>query len=183
MPLVTCEDCGTVLEYSIFEGSSPCRACDANADRLTPVGDRRDDDSWGGDVDSGNRGRDGDEDSAAARGYMVLVAEDDDAFRNTICRWSAVDDCWDVQAVRTGRAALESVDEDVDVLVADRRMPELSGPELVDRLDETAFDGDVLIVSAYEADADLNETDVDGYVTKPLSRRAYVDALEWIVTT
>ncbi|WP_430504058.1 response regulator transcription factor [Haloparvum sp. PAK95] len=113
----------------------------------------------------------------------VLVAEDDEAFRETIGRWSAVRDDWDVRTVPNGRSALEAVDEAVDLLVIDRRMPGLSGAELVQQLEDTSFDGDVLVVSAYEADDDLSERDVDGYVTKPVSRQAYVDALRWLASS
>lgn len=205
MALVTCEACGTVQEYSIFEGTTPCRACGASADQLSPVGEEPVDGL--GDAEAGVSEGDptaadpaasdpADASSAAADTtagpetdpdgpgrHTVLIAEDDDAFRETICRWSAVDDRWEVREAPNGRAALEAADADVDVLVVDRRMPGLSGPELVERLEDTRFDGSVLVVSAYEADTDLNEADVDGYVTKPVSRQAYVDALEWLATT
>lgn len=218
MALVTCEDCGTVQEYSIFEGTTPCRACGASADRLSPVGGEPVDglspaptggstddtavgsadtpadgtDDPGADLDDDLRA-DSDDDPPAqprtgtdptpAESRTVLIAEDDDAFRETICRWSAIDDRWEVREAPNGRAALEAADDDVDVLVVDRRMPGLSGPEVVDRLADTPFDGDVLVVSAYEADNDLNEADVDGYMTKPVSRQAYVDALEWLAAS
>lgn len=164
MALVTCEDCGTVQEFSIFEGTTPCRACGASADHLSPIAD----------------GSDAAPDSS--RSYTVLIAEDDDAFRETVGRWSEIGDRWHVRATPNGKEALTAVDEAVDVLVLDRRMPELSGHELIERLGETPFDGDVLVVSAYEASTDLNEADVDGYLTKPVSREAYVDALEWLAT-
>lgn len=192
MPLVTCENCGTVQEYSIFEGTTPCRACGAGADRLSPVADEGSDES-----DSDPAGDAGAESAATSTGdandesaadanvpadLTVLIAEDDEAFRETIGRWSAIHDHWDVRTVPNGRAALEAAGEAVDVLVLDRRIPGISGSELVERLGDTSFDGGILVVSAYEADDDLSESDVDGYVTKPVSRQAYVDALQWIAT-
>jgi len=163
MVVVTCGECGTVQEYSIFEDTTPCRACNASAEYLLAVEEA---------------GVDPPEDPDPR---TVLVAEDDDAFRETVSQWSTIDD-WVVQKARDGQAALDGIDGEVDVLVLDRHMPELSGPELIDRLDETPFDGDVLVVSAFEADTDLNEADVDGYLTKPVSRKSFVDALRLVTT-
>ncbi|MFB6235683.1 MAG: response regulator transcription factor [Halopenitus sp.] len=196
MALVTCENCGTVQEYSIFEGTTPCRACGASADSLSPVAEKGSSDE----ADSEPAGNAGDMNDASAAAstddandasaadanattdITVLIAEDDEAFRETISRWSTIQDGWDVRTAPNGRAALEAADDAVDVLVIDRRMPGLSGSELVERLEDTSFDGDILVVSAYESDDDLNESDVDGYVTKPVSRQAYIAALQWIAT-
>ncbi|MGZ0747958.1 response regulator transcription factor [Haloparvum sp. AD34] len=197
MALVTCENCGTVQEYSIFEGTTPCRACGASAESLSPVADGDSDESVsdpaGGPAADSAAASPGDSNDTSAADptagateptdVTVLVAEDDEAFRETIGRWSAVRDDWDVRTVPNGRSALEAADETVDVLVLDRRMPGLSGAELVQQLEDTSFDGDVLVVSAYEADDHLSERDVDGYVTKPVSRQAYVDALRWLASS
>lgn len=163
MVLVICENCQTVQEYSIPERDTPCRACGASSGHLSPVTE------------------DPDIDPSGSRSYTVLIAEDDDAFRELVTEWSDVDDTWHVREALDGDEVLELVDEDVDVLVLDRRLPELSGAEVIDRLEDTPFDGAILVVSAYEADMQLGEADVAGYVTKPISRETYVQALKQIV--
>lgn len=106
----------------------------------------------------------------------VLIADDDDALRESFKIW--IDDSWTVLEATTGREALEQLDESVDVLVLDRKMPELSGPEVFERLDETSFNGRVIVVSAYKQDARLSESEVAEYVTKPLHKETLIELLE-----
>lgn len=111
-----------------------------------------------------------------SRDGTVLLADDDDGFRETVRIW--LDGEWDVLEATTGTETLEMLDASVDVLVLDRRMPELSGPEVFDRLEETEFDGTVVVVSAYNPDEHLRETDVASYLVKPVDREEVVDQLE-----
>lgn len=108
----------------------------------------------------------------------VLLAEDDTAVRETFALWLDGRDGWSVREARTGSEALELLDEGVDVLVLDRRMPRLSGPEVVERLDDTRFDGAVVVLSAYEQDEHLDADDVTAYLTKPVDRAAFLARLE-----
>ena len=119
-------------------------------------------------------------DEERVQSKTVLLADDDDAFRETLVIWLADEAEWSVREAADGVEALAELDESVDVLVLDRRMPELSGPEVVDRLDETAFDGDVVVLSAYEGDDYLNDGDVTTYLTKPIGREEFLEKLEEI---
>ncbi|MDS0298160.1 response regulator [Halogeometricum sp. S1BR25-6] len=104
----------------------------------------------------------------------VLVVEDDEDLLGTYELWLA--GCEDV-AVRTaldGEAALAAVDDDVDALVLDRRLPALSGPEVLNRLDG---DRPVVVVSAYQPDAHVCEDDVTAYLVKPVTRERFLDAV------
>lgn len=109
----------------------------------------------------------------------VLLADDDEEFRETLVIWLANEEGWSVREAVDGEDLLSKLDESVDVLVVDRKMPNLSGPEVVDRLDETAFDGDVFVLSAYEADEHLSGDDdrVTAYVTKPIKREEFLERL------
>lgn len=110
----------------------------------------------------------------------VLLADDDDEFRETLVIWLGTEAEWSVQEAVDGEDVLSKLDDSVDVLVVDRKMPKLSGPEVVDRLDETTFDGEVFVLSAYEADEHLNG-DGDGitaYITKPVGREEFLERLE-----
>lgn len=110
----------------------------------------------------------------------VLLADDDEEFRETLVIWLANEAEWSVREAVDGEDLLSKLDESVDVLVVDRKMPNLSGPEVVDRLDETEFDGDVFVLSAYEADEHLNGDDdsVTAYITKPIRRGEFLELLE-----
>lgn len=115
--------------------------------------------------------------AAETETFTVLLADDDDDYRETLSIWLA-DDRWNVREAADGREAIEKLDEDVDALVLDRRMPELAGPEVVRRLSEEGPDVPVLVLSAYRSDDHLSDDDVETYLTKPVSRPAFVEHLE-----
>jgi response regulator of citrate/malate metabolism len=57
-------------------------------------------------------------------------------------------------------------------------MPKVSGPEVVARLDETAFQGDVVVVSATRLDDRLDDDDhVVASLDKPVTREEFVTAI------
>ncbi|MFB6078956.1 MAG: response regulator [Halarchaeum sp.] len=162
MALISCDRCGTTQNLSILRSDTACQVCGASGESLSPVAD---DDDGGGRADPAT----------------VLLADDDDDLRETFALWLASGDGWECVEATDGNETLRLLDGDVDVLVLDRRMPGLSGPEVVDRLDETAFAGSVLVVSAYEEDAHLDADDVDGYLTKPIRHQTFVGTLERLV--
>lgn len=161
--LLVCGNCGTERDYSVLSGSVSCPECGAGEDALRPTSEV---DTAGHDVDSP---------------VTVLFAEDDDELRETYRLWLSPRDDWYVREAADGEEALAELDDSVDVLVLDRRMPELSGDEVVDALDDRGFDGDILVVSAHDEDAHLSGVDVAGYLTKPLRRETFLTALGRLV--
>jgi CheY-like chemotaxis protein len=118
------------------------------------------------------------EDAGRTAPTTVLLTEDDDAFRETARIWLARDGRCDMREAADGREALAELDATIDVLVLDQNMPKVSGPEVVERLDETAFQGDVVVVSASQLDDRLaRNEDVVAALDKPVSREAFVDAV------
>ena len=108
----------------------------------------------------------------------ALVADDSPAIREMLRLWLLADEGWDVREASNGEQALAQLDDTVDVLILDREMPECTGPEVVDRLDDTAFRGYVIVVSGCPPDSRLGVDDVAGYVTKPLTRDEFLDVLD-----
>lgn len=108
----------------------------------------------------------------------VLLTDDDDAFRETERIWLARDGRWETREAADGEEALAALDASVDVLVLDQHMPAVSGPEVVARLDETTFEGDVVVVSASRLDDRLTRDDVvAATLDKPVGREAFVATL------
>lgn len=134
--------------------------------KATPKGTRRNSVSLVGDGGTG----------AQSSGGTVLVVDDDDQFRETVALWLAGSG-WEVLEAANGAEALELLDDSVDVLVLDRRMPELPGSEVVDRVEGASFDGRIVVVSAYEPDSYLDEDDVAEYITKPIKREQFLAQL------
>ncbi|WP_423750701.1 response regulator transcription factor [Salinirarus marinus] len=107
----------------------------------------------------------------------VVLADDDEDFRETLCLWLMNEDIYETNDVRNGEKAIEKLDETIDILVLDRQMPKLSGSEVVERLDKTSFDGAVIVISANKPDSNLCENDVTDYLTKPIDRATFTDTM------
>ncbi|AXG10667.1 response regulator [Haloplanus rubicundus] len=79
----------------------------------------------------------------------------------------------------SGEEALEKVD-DADIVLLDRRMPGLSGQDVLDEIRNRGLDVRVAMVTAVDPDFDIADMDFDTYLTKPVSDdelRATVDEL------
>lgn len=97
----------------------------------------------------------------------VLVVEDERLIADAYADWIA--DSYDVDVAYSGAEALEKIDETVDVVLLDRRLPEYSGDDVLDEIRALGFDCRVAMVSAVEPDVDVVELDYDTYLVKPIS--------------
>jgi len=91
-------------------------------------------------------------------------------------------DEYEVRVTETGEAALERLDESVDVLLVDRRMPGLSGDEFVETVRERGYDCAIALVSAVDPDIDVVDTAYDAYLVKPLDSETLHRIVEELVT-
>ena len=100
----------------------------------------------------------------------VVIAEDEPDLADLYTAW--LDAEYDVHPVYGGREALDLVEEldSVDVVLLDRRMPDLSGDEVLTALRERDVDARVAMVTAVEPDFDIVEMGFDDYLVKPISR-------------
>lgn len=114
---------------------------------------------------------------ADAESVTVLLTDDDDDLRETERIWLADDD-WATCEATDGQEALAKLDATIDVLVLDQRMPNVTGPEVLARLDETTFDGSIVLVSAEDPGDSLNAHPEAVSLKKPISREAFVTTLD-----
>ena len=106
----------------------------------------------------------------------VLVVDDEPAITDLYATW--LDDHHDVRTAEGGEAALAAVDETVDVLLLDRRMPDLAGDEVLARIRDRGLDCRVVMVTAVHPDFDIVDMAFDDYVTKPVGRTALLECVE-----
>jgi DNA-binding response OmpR family regulator len=106
----------------------------------------------------------------------VLVVDDDEDVLETYRLWLAED--YDLRTATAGDDALETIDEDTDVVLVDRLMPGTSGSDIVDRIREAGYDCQIAMATAVEPDFDVLEMDFDAYLTKALERETVVDTIE-----
>jgi DNA-binding response OmpR family regulator len=105
----------------------------------------------------------------------VLVVEDERELADLFADWLA--DSYDVRTAYSAADALDELDEAVDVVLLDRRLPERSGDDVLDTIRERGLDCQVAMVTAVDPDFDTLELGFDSYVVKPVER----DELEALV--
>jgi DNA-binding response OmpR family regulator len=101
---------------------------------------------------------------------LVLVVEDEPDLADLYAAW--LGDEYRVRTAYGGQEALEVLDEvgnDVDAILLDRRMPGLSGDEVLSAVRERGIDCRVAMVTAVEPDFDILKMGFDDYLVKPVT--------------
>lgn len=73
-----------------------------------------------------------------------------------------------VRTASSGTDALDQLDESVEAALIDRRMPGMSGDELLEEMRARGYDGLVTMVTAVEPDTDIIDMAFDDYLVKPV---------------
>ena len=108
---------------------------------------------------------------------VVLVVDDEEEVAEVFALWLREE--YEVAVATGGGAALDVVEEQaVDVVLLDRRMPDLSGDETLAEMRNRGFDGPVAMVTAVDPDFDIVEMDFDDYLVKPVTREELHDTIE-----
>lgn len=107
---------------------------------------------------------------------LVLVVEDEPDLADLYAAW--LQDEYRVRIAYGGQAALEELDDEVDVVLLDRRMPGLSGDEVLEVVGERDIDCRVAMVTAVEPDFDIVSMGFDDYLVKPVSRDALLETID-----
>lgn len=106
----------------------------------------------------------------------VLIVDDEETVAEAYALWLSGDH--DVRVAHGGQEALEQMDENVDVLLLDRRMPRMTGDEVLEELDDRGHDCQVAMVTAVDPDFDIVEMDFDDYLAKPVTREDIEETVE-----
>lgn len=97
----------------------------------------------------------------------VLIVEDERELADLYTDWLA--DTYTVRTSYNGREALEQMDESVDVVLLDRRMPNMSGEAVLEEIRERGYECRVAIVTTVDPSLDIIEMGFDNYLQKPVS--------------
>jgi DNA-binding response OmpR family regulator len=106
----------------------------------------------------------------------VLVVEDEADLADLYAAWLGGE--YDVRTAYGGHEAIEQLSEDIDVILLDRRMPGLSGDEVLVAIRDRGIDARVAMVTAVEPDFDIVEMGFDDYLVKPVTRESLMDTVE-----
>lgn len=106
----------------------------------------------------------------------VLVADDEDAVADAYTAQLEAE--YVVRTAYGGEQALEKVDSSVDVVLLDRRMPRLSGDEVLEEIRSREIGCQVIMVTAVDPDFDIVDMPFEDYLQKPVDRDDLYSAIE-----
>lgn len=107
----------------------------------------------------------------------VLIVEDEADLADMYAEYLPE---YDTSIAYGGEEALDALSEEYDVILLDRRMPVVSGTEVLAAIEEQKLDCRVAMVTAVNPDFDIIDLRIDDYVVKPVTRaelRETVDRL------
>jgi DNA-binding response OmpR family regulator len=77
-----------------------------------------------------------------------------------------------------GEEALAEMDDDVDIVLLDRRMPDIAGDDVLTEIRADGFDCKVIMLTAVDPGMDILEMDFDDYLCKPVEKKDLVAAID-----
>jgi len=107
----------------------------------------------------------------------IVLAVDDEPDLAELYR-VYLDSAYDVRVATGGEAALDAMDETVDVVLLDRRMPDMSGHDVLEAIRSEGYDARVAMLTAVEPDVDIVEMPFDDYKTKPVTKEDLLTLVE-----
>ena len=105
----------------------------------------------------------------------VLVVDDDSETADRYTKFLAEE--YTVLTAYSGEAALEVVSPEVDVVLLDRRMPGISGEDVLKTIRERSIDCRIVMVTGVDPDVDILDLPFDDYLVKPVTRERIHDAV------
>jgi two-component system response regulator AdeR len=109
----------------------------------------------------------------------VLIVEDEPSLAELYQSW--ISERYTATTLYSGDQVLDMIDETVDAVTLDRRMPGLSGGEVVRELRGQGYDTPVAMVSAVPPKYDIIDLPIDDYYVKSLSSTEFRSAIESLV--
>lgn len=118
--------------------------------------------------------------TAAGEQPRVLIVDDEERVADTY--ELRLREGYETATALGGEEALERVDESYDVVLLDRRMPKITGDEVLEEIRQRGLDCRVVMLTAVDPDFDITDIDVDDYIVKPVDREELHDVVERALT-
>jgi DNA-binding response OmpR family regulator len=109
----------------------------------------------------------------------ILIVDDEPSITDLYAL--RLEDEYDVRTAYSGEEALEKIDDDVEVVLLDRRMPDLSGDDVLTKIRDDGIDCRVAMVTAVDPDFDILDLGFDAYVVKPVSEDDLKNTVETLL--
>lgn len=111
---------------------------------------------------------------------IVVIVEDDVDLAEVYAEWLV--NTYQVRMAHTAEDAKTAIDNDIDVVLLDRRLPETSGDELLAWMTSQSIKARVAMITAVSPDFDVIEMGFDTYAVKPVSRTELTDIVQMLLT-
>lgn len=111
--------------------------------------------------------------------HRVLVVEDEPELADIFSIW--LSDLFSVETVTRGADAIEALNPDLDVIVLDWRIPDVSGAEVLEAIREHGLACPVAIITGADPELIGVDDDVDLVLRKPVRSDELVGAVEELV--
>jgi len=106
----------------------------------------------------------------------VLIVDDEQSLADLYAYW--IDEFATARTAYDGTEALEELADEIDVMLLDRRMPGLSGDEVVEEVERRGLDVRIVMVTAVDPGFDIVDMGIDDYLIKPVDQPELVDTVE-----
>ena len=110
---------------------------------------------------------------------IVLIVEDEPDLADLYSAW--LREACTVRTAYNGAQALDAIDEEIDIVLVDRRMPGLSCDEVLETIRDRGLDTRVAMVTAVEPDFDIIGMGFDDYLVKPVSQRDLMETVDQLL--
>jgi DNA-binding response OmpR family regulator len=110
----------------------------------------------------------------------VLIVDDEDAVLDSYELYLE-SESYDVRTAANGGEALVALGPEVDVVLLDRRMPGMTGDEVLDHIREWQSNCRVVMITAVDPGVDIVDMAFDDYLTKPIERDELIGTIEQLL--
>lgn len=111
---------------------------------------------------------------------QVLVVEDEPELADIFTIW--LSDGFDVKTVTRGREAVESLHPDLDVVVLDWRIPNVSGADILTEIRNAGLGCAIAVITGADPDLIGVDDEVDLVLRKPVRSDELIGAVEKLAT-
>ncbi|ESS08232.1 MAG: response regulator containing CheY-like receiver, AAA-type ATPase, and DNA-binding domain protein [uncultured archaeon A07HN63] len=108
----------------------------------------------------------------------VVIVDDEE--RVAKCYKLFINDRYEAHIATGGQEAVDTLTREVEVILLDRRMPEMHGHEVLDHIHAEDYDCRVIIISALDPDMEVLDYQFSKYLKKPIVKEQLLDTIEQV---
>lgn len=106
----------------------------------------------------------------------ILIVDDEPEIADSFATF--LEDSYEVNTAYGGREALELYDDQTDIVLLNRHMPDLSGSDVLEEIRGHPGECQVAIVTGADPDFDVIDMNFDDYLTKPITGETLQECVE-----